>query len=111
MVAPNARNVLTKENQLLDELVQTASTYANNAVGNLETAVFNAWVEALSGHRNINAGLISMSDSDFDDALQEEAGLLQNSLNPIAGGTGGSNVAQYWREQLDKDIKISKKLL
>lgn len=107
MVATNARAVLTKENEMLDALVQTASAYAQNAAG-LEKDVFDAWVAALSGHRNINASLISMSDGDFDQALQGEAGLLQNSLNPIASGSGP--VAQYWKAQLDKDIKIANKL-
>lgn len=108
MVAPNARVVLSKENEMLDQLVQTASTFAQNASGELETAVFNAWVEALSGHRDINADLISASDSDFDDAVTEERGLLQNSLLPIAGTSG---IAKYWRAQLNKDIKIAEKLL
>jgi hypothetical protein len=108
MVASNAREALAKENEMLNQLVQTASTYAQNAVGELETAMFNAWVEALSGHRDINADLISKSDSAFEAAVKEEAGLLENSLNPI---TGGSDVAKYWKAQFNKDIEISQKLL
>jgi hypothetical protein len=107
MVATGARAVLTKENEMLDELVQTASAYAQNATG-LGREVFDAWVAALSGHRDINASLIGMSDADFDQALQGEAGLLQNSLNPIAGS---GPVAQYWKAQLNEDIKIANKLV
>ena len=107
MVASNARDVLRKENEMLDKLVQTASDYAQDAPG-LEKEVFDAWVAALSGHRDINADLISKSDGDFDAALKNEAALLQNSLNPISGP---GQVAQYWKAQLDKDIKIANKLV
>ena len=110
MVATNARDVLSKENELLDKLVATASSFAQSAPSDsVEKTIFNAWVDVLSGHRTINANLISNPDDAAVEAvLQEEAALLQNSLNPISGGSG---VAQHWRGHLDKDMKIANQLL
>jgi len=41
MVAPNARDFLKKENELLDELANRAAAFANKATG-LEADIYNA---------------------------------------------------------------------
>jgi len=107
MVASNARAVLKKENELLDDLAQRASVFAQNAVG-VEADVINAWVREFRGRRESNDELIGKDDSAFDQELKEEIKLLESLRNTI---TGGSDVAQYWREDLGDDIALSKKLL
>ena len=44
MVAKNARDVLQKENELLDELVKSASAFAKNAQ-DVDADIANAWVQ------------------------------------------------------------------
>jgi hypothetical protein len=107
MVAKNAREVLKKENELLDDLAQRASVFAQKAVG-VEADVINAWTREFRGRRESNDELIGKDDSAFDQELKEEIKLLESLRNSI---TGGSDVAQYWRGDLGEDIALSKKLL
>jgi hypothetical protein len=107
MVAPNAREVLKKENELLDDLSQRAEMFAKKATG-LEADIYNAWEQDFRRRRESNDELISTSDSDFDQGLTEEIKILESLRNSI---TGNSVVAENWREDLDEDIALSNKLL
>jgi hypothetical protein len=107
MVASNARAVLKKENELLDNLLQTASAFAQNASGT-EADVFNAWVRELQGHRDANTGLIGATDAEFDQELGDEIKILERMRASI---TGNGDVDEYWKDNIGDDIAISKKLL
>ncbi len=107
MVATNAREVLKKENELLDELVRTASAFAQKA-GGAEAHIFKAWVQELRGHREANDDLIGMDDAGFDRELNKEIKVLEGLRNAI---TGKSDIDEYWRSNIGEDIDISKKLL
>ena len=61
---------------MLNNLVQTAAAFAQNASGT-EAAVFNAWVRELQGHRDANSDLIGMTDAEFDQELNEEIKILE----------------------------------
>jgi hypothetical protein len=107
MVAPNAREVLKKENELLDELANRAAMFASKATG-LEADIYKAWEQDFRRRRESNEELIGASDSDFDQSLTEEINILESLRNSI---TGNSVVAENWREDLDEDIALSKKVL
>jgi uncharacterized protein with von Willebrand factor type A (vWA) domain len=107
MVASNARAMLKKENEMLDNLVQTASAFAQKASGT-EADVFNAWVQELQGHRDANSDLIGMTDAEFDRELNEEIKVLEGMRAAI---TGNRDVDAYWKGNIGDDIAISKKLL
>lgn len=107
MVAPNAREALKKENELLDELAQRASAFANRATG-VEAAIFNSWVREFRGRRESNDELIAKDDAALDRELKEEVEILESLRKSIAGQ---SHVAQYWRDDLGEDIELSKRLL
>ena len=107
MVASNARAVLKKENEMLDNLVQTASAFAQNAAGT-EAEVFNAWVRELQGHRDANNDLIGRTDAEFDHELNTEIKILEAMRAAI---TGNRDIDEYWKGNIGDDIAISKKLL
>jgi hypothetical protein len=58
--------------------------------------------------RESNEELIGANDSDFEQGLTEEIKILESLRNSI---TGDSVVADNWREDLDEDIALSKKML
>ena len=66
MVASNARALLKKENEMLDDLVQRASAFAQEEPRATEADVFNAWVRELRGHRDANNDLIGLDDAGFE---------------------------------------------
>jgi hypothetical protein len=107
MVAPNARDVLKKENELLDELTKRAAMFANKATG-LEADIYNAWQQSFRRYRESNDELIGANDSDFEQGLAEEIKILESLRNSI---TGDSDVADNWRADLDDDIALWKKML
>jgi hypothetical protein len=107
MVAPKARDVLKKENELLDELVQTASAFAQKA-GGAEADVLKAWVRELRGHREANDDLLGRDDAGFDRELNKEIRVLEGMRAAI---TGNGDIEEYWRSNIGDDIEISKKLL
>lgn len=107
MVAPNARAILKKENEMLDELVQTASAFAQKAAG-VEAEVFSSWVQELQGHRDANSDLIGRTDAEFDRELNEEIKVLERMRASI---TGNGDIDEYWKDNVGGDIAISKKLL
>jgi hypothetical protein len=107
MVTSNARAILKKENELLDNLLQTATAFAQNASGT-EADVFNAWVRELQGHRDANTGFIGLADAEFDRELNEEIKILEGMRTAI---TGNRDIDAYWKDNIGDDIAISKKLL
>lgn len=107
MVAPNARDVLKKENELLDELTKRAAMFANKATG-LEADIYSAWQQSFRRYRESNDELIGANDSDFEQGLGEEIKILESLRNSI---TGHSGVTDNWREDLDDDIALWKKML
>jgi hypothetical protein len=92
---------------MLDNLVQTASAFAQKASG-IEGDVFNAWVKELQGYRDANSNLIGMADAEFDRELNEEIKVLERMRAAI---TGNSEIDEYWKGNIGDDIAISKKLL
>lgn len=100
MVASNAREALKEENQLLDKLVQAASTSGSIGEG---------WVAYFSGWRDNNEKLIGMADLAFAQALNEEIKRLESMRSSIAGDS--SPGAKYWKDALGVDIESAKELL
>ena len=77
MVARNAREILKKENEMLDDLVERATEFAKQTVDKEFVDDLNSWVDDLVGYREINQNLINMTDDKaFDDALGEEITIL-----------------------------------
>ena len=107
MVAKNAREVLKKENELLNELAQKASAFAKNSAG-AEADLLNAWERYFRRHREINDELIRKSDSAFDQELNEEIKRLGRMRDANAGGSPVENNSRASRSE---DIEIAKKLL
>src|SRR5262245_25790616 len=107
MAISNARAILKKENEMLDNLVQTASAFAQKASG-IEADVFKAWVKELKGHRDGNSNLIGMADAEFDRELNEEIKVLEGMRAAI---TGNREIDEYWKGNIGDDIAISKILL
>jgi hypothetical protein len=108
MVAKNAREVLSKENELLEELIAKAETYVQANDG-LMAEVCNGWVAGLTRHRDINAKLICDTDSDFDDEVTEEIDLLEHLVATIEKKGGG--VTGSWLDHLNDDLTFLKELL
>ena len=107
MVAKNARDVLQKENELLDELVKSASAFAKNA-RDVDADIANAWVNYFRRHRAVNEELINSDNPDFDQELTEEVGLLESMRDSIASG---GLIEKTWKDGHGDDIAIAKKLL
>jgi hypothetical protein len=80
--------------------------FASKATG-LEADIYKAGSKIFAGVAS-NDELIGASDSDFDQSLTEEINILESLGNSI---TGNSVVAENWREDLDEDIALSKKVL
>jgi hypothetical protein len=99
MVAPNAREVLKKENDLLNALAKTASATADVGEG---------WAQLFNGWREVNTKLIGMSDAAFDQALKEEISRLEGMRNSISGDSEG---AKYWKDSLGVDIEDARQML
>jgi hypothetical protein len=108
MVARNARAILKKENEMLDNLIERAKEFTNKTVGEEFVNDLNSWVDDLVGYREINQQLIDMDDKAFDAALRAEITLLEGMRNFI---TSQSEAAEYWRNKLAGDIDTSKALL
>jgi hypothetical protein len=108
MVARNARAILKKENEMLDNLIERAKEFTNKTVGEEFVDDLNSWVDDLVGYREINQQLIDMDDKAFDAALRAEITLLEGMRNFI---TSQSEAAEYWRNKLAGDIDTSKALL
>jgi hypothetical protein len=107
MVASNARAVLKKENELLDELAQKTSVFAKNAVG-VEADVFNGWARYFRRHREMNDELIRGDDAAFDRELKKEIKLLESLHSTIAGGTP---IEKSRKANHGEDIEIAKHLI
>jgi hypothetical protein len=107
MVASNAREVLKKENELLKKLTESASAFTQSLTG-VQAAVLNDWAAYFKGWREINDGLIAMTDNDLDQELNEEMKRLKIFRNSL---TGDSAAAKFHRKFLDVDIEDAKKLL
>ena len=107
MVASNARAILKKENEMLDNLLQTASAFAKKASGT-EADVFNGWVQEFQGHRDANNDLIGMPDAEFEQELNQVIKVLESKRASI---TGNRDIDEYWKGNIGDDIAISKKLL
>ena len=107
MVAPNARDFLKKENELLDELANRVAMLANKATG-LEANIYNAWQQSFRRYRESNDELIGANNSDFEQGLADVIQILESLRNSI---TGDSGVADNWRKDLDDDIALWKKML
>jgi len=99
MVAPNAREMLKKENDLLNELAKKASASAD---------VGASWAQLFSGWRALNEKVIGMTDAAFEQAVREEIKLLEGMRNSISGDSAG---AKYWKDALGVDIQNTKQLL
>jgi hypothetical protein len=107
MVASNARAMLEKENEMLGDLVQTVSGFAQQAVGK-ETNLFEAWMRELRGHQKVNETLSGKDDKGFTEQLNKEIKILEGMRASI---TGNSEIDEYWKGHIDDDIAIAKGLL
>lgn len=107
MAASNAKEVLLKENELLEKLAQTASTFAQNLAG-VQADVLNDWAAYFRGWQTINEGLIGKTGSDFDDELKAEVKRLEGMRDSIAGQSAS---AEYWKQVLTEDIEDANRLL
>jgi hypothetical protein len=108
MVARNAREILKKENEMLDDLIQRAKEFAKKTEGKEFVDDLNSWVDDLVGYREINQNLINMDDKAFADALGEEITILEAMRRSI---TSQSPAAEYWRNKLLGDIDTSRVLI
>jgi hypothetical protein len=108
MVAKNARDVLSKENELLDALIKKASDFAT-AVGGIDAEIANSWADYFKRHRDVNEQLIKEKDPQvFDKKLKEEIGQLKSMRDAHAGSDlhGKASKAAH-----GDDIRIAEKLL
>jgi hypothetical protein len=99
--------MLKKENELLGDLVQTVSSFAQQAVGN-ETNLFEAWTRELRGHQKVNETLSAKDDKGFAEQLNKEIKVLEGMRASISGN---SEIDEYWRGHIDDDIAIAKAML
>jgi hypothetical protein len=112
MVASNVKEVLTSEMNLLEKLIPVVAGFAPKPTGNEETDKLSkdnlhSWERDLSGFRDVNGKLANMGDAEFRKAMDEEIGFLENMKKSI---TGSGAAAQYWKDKIDRDIALSKRL-
>jgi hypothetical protein len=108
MVASNARAMLERENEMLEEFGQTVSSFAGQAVGT-EVNLFDAWKQEFVGHQKFNSNLMAKkNDEEFISALNKEIKILEGMRDSI---TGDSDIDKYWKDHVNDDIKIAKALL
>jgi hypothetical protein len=105
MVATNARDILAKENEFLEELIEVAENYSQQ--GGVAAAVFDGWVKGLARHRDINLKLINADDPTFDREIKEESDLLNRMLTTMKGG---GDVSTSWQKHFEDDIALLKML-
>jgi hypothetical protein len=107
MVASNARTMLERESEMLDEFMRTVTAFAGQAVGK-ETNLFEARAREFSGHQEFNNKLRVRDDAGFTQDLNKEIKILEAMRATI---TGDSDIDKYWKRHVDDDIAISKALL
>jgi CRISPR/Cas system Type II protein with McrA/HNH and RuvC-like nuclease domain len=107
MVASNAREVLRKENELLDELIRTSSEFTRNLTG-AEADILNGWVAYFKGWRDINEECIGMTDNKLKAHLDAET---KRGKKYVAGSTGTTTAAKFHKKNFDADLNAVKKLL
>ena len=107
MNAADAKELLKKENQLLVQLSQTASSFVQNLTGD-QADVLNDWPEFFSRWRATNEKVINKADNLFHQDLEEERAFLEAMRNSI---TGNTPAAEFWRDMLTRDIDSAGRLL
>lgn len=92
---------LTKENELLELLIETAKAFSDKKLG-------EEWADYLKGWQAINNDILDAKDGTSGEAeLREEFKRLNAMHDSIEGSTNGAN---YWREMLKADIDNLKAL-
>jgi hypothetical protein len=108
MVASNARAVLQKENELLDELIKTTSTFMQGSTG-VEADALNEWVNYFKEWRTINEECIGMTDAKLAAHLNSEANRLKRFVSSIT--KSATTGAKFHKKSFNADSKIAKELL
>ena len=106
MVAANARAVLQRENELLDKLMQTTATFMQSLSG-IEADVLNDWGDYFKGWRDINTGLITMTDAELGQHLDQEVNKLKKFKSSIEGDSPSD---KFHKKFLDDDINDAGRL-
>jgi hypothetical protein len=107
MVASNAKAVLRKENELLDELIKTTSTFMKGSTG-VEAHALNEWVNYFKEWRKINKECIDMTNDQLAGHLNAESNRLKGFVSSITSATTG---AVFHKKSFNADSKIAKELL
>jgi hypothetical protein len=112
MAESNPKKVLTKEQELLNGLAETARKFVHDLAGeDDQVAVLgNHWVAYFEGWRAVNAGLIKLEDGPRNQALKNEIALLKKFHDALNGDS--SPVAGFYRDKVFKpDIDDAEDLL
>jgi hypothetical protein len=107
MVASNARAVLQKENEFLDQLIKASPTSTQGLTG-VEADIINGWVNYFKEWRKINEECIGMTDARLAAHLDSETKRLRRFVSSITSTTTG---AKFHKKSFDADFKIAEKLL
>jgi hypothetical protein len=107
MDASNARAVLRKENELVDELIKTSSAFTRGLTG-LEADILKVWGDFLEYSRETNKELIGMTDAKLGQNLDAENKLLKKITTSI---TGTTTIAKFYKKWFEAELKAEKKLL
>jgi hypothetical protein len=103
------REALRQENELLELLSKTTSSYLNSLSKNETAAAFigNDWSGSFKKLQKLNNELIAEDDAAFEKAFSGEIELLEKFLAVVDGeGFAGS-----WTELFQKDLEIAKMML
>ena len=113
MIAPSVKQVLDNEGRLLGRLVPEIQGFTAESTGDPVADALNAdnlksWEQDLTGYRDVNTELAAMDKNACNAALKAEIDLLETFSRNISGT---SATVKYWKDKLDRDIKLSKRLL
>jgi hypothetical protein len=93
-----SRDILKGENKLLVDLENLASSRPGG----------EDWANFFSQWRGINENLIGLSDSNLNQALDDEIKRLEKMRNAIAGDSTAGG--QFWTDMLNLDIEGARAL-
>lgn len=107
MIASNAREVLKKENELINKLAEVASNFTQGLKDD-QGVILKSWVVYFQGLHQVNMDLIALSDGKLDQELNKEVKRLQELRRKI---TGKSITDEFYKKNLAVDIADTERLL
>ena len=101
MTPSAAKALLKKENDLLAELIKTATQFP---LAPEEAAVLNDWSEYFRRWSTVNDELRQLGDNDFRQRIRDERKVVKDMRDAINDNT---STGKFYKDMLAKDIETA----